>query len=143
MRDAPRRFTQPALLFVALALVAVLGWSNRSLAKENGALWDRVVRPYRGYVVRAFTARSVADGREFVVAGGDSATTQVLFVFSKECHFCAQTLPAWLAIDSALAGDRLQVHSWRGAECLARRGRRARTWSAVRGLGALASCESV
>ena len=52
----------------------------------------------------------MADGREFVVAGGDSATTQVLFVFSKECHFCAQTLPAWLAIDSALAGDRLQVH---------------------------------
>jgi hypothetical protein len=30
-------------------------------------------------------------------------------VFSKSCHFCAQTLPTWRAIDSALAGERAQV----------------------------------
>lgn len=108
MRDSPRRFTQPALLFVALALVAVLGWSNRSLANENGVLWDRAVRPYRGFVVPGFTTRTT-DGREVVVAGDDSSKSQVLFVFFKSCHFCAQKLPTWRAIDSALAGAREQV----------------------------------
>ena len=108
MRDAPRRFTQPALLFVALALVAVLGWSNRSLARENGLLWDRAVRPYRGFVVPAFTTRTT-DGREVVVAEDDSSKSQLLFVFSKACHFCAQTLPTGRAIDSALADGRAQV----------------------------------
>ena len=109
MQDSPRRVTQPALLFVALALVAVLGWSNRSLAKENGVLWDRVVRPYRGFVVPAFVARAT-DGREVVVAGNDSSAGQVLFVFSTACHFCTQTLPTWRAIDSALAADGAHAH---------------------------------
>lgn len=111
MRDSLRRYGQHALLLVALVLVAVLGWSNRSLARENGALWDRVVRPYRGYVVPAFTARAAADGREITVAGGDSSAGQVLFVFSKACHFCTETLPTWRAVTSALAVDRdhLQV----------------------------------
>ena len=44
-----------------------------------------------------------------VVAGDDSSKSQVLFVFFKSCHFCAQKLPTWRAIDSALAGAREQV----------------------------------
>lgn len=108
MRDALRRYGPHALLGVALALVAVLGWSNRSLARENVRLWDRVVRPYRGYVVPSFQARAT-DGHDLVVAGGDSATRQVLLVFSKECHFCTQTLPVWRAVDSALAPDGARV----------------------------------
>ena len=108
MRESLRRYGLHALLFVALALVAVLGWSNRSLAKENGELWDRLVRPYRGFVVPAFTARAT-DGREVVVADSDSTRSQVLFVFSKGCLVCTQTLATWRGVASALAGERVHV----------------------------------
>lgn len=57
----------------------------------------RAERPYQGFLVPAFHARTLA-GDTVTVGASSPGGTQLLFFFTTTCPFCLETLPAWKRI---------------------------------------------
>ncbi len=106
MAGRATRLVLLAVAAAALVLVAVLAVQNRRLRAQFADLRYRSIRPQAGDFVPTFVA-STLNGDTVRIVSGDTATRQVLLVFTTTCRYCEASVPAWndLARSAALLGD--------------------------------------
>lgn len=87
-----RRFPVTAVaLVLALLLVGVLGWQNRTLRAERDWLVERAAHPYYGMYVPVAELRDL-DGRP-VRPGAPAGDFQILYFFNARCPHCRDSAP--------------------------------------------------
>ncbi len=93
------------LAAAGLVLVAVLAVQNGRLRAELADLRYRSIRPQAGQFVPAFVAATIT-GDTVRILSGDTASRQLLLVFTTTCPYCEASVPAWndLARRAALQG---------------------------------------
>lgn len=95
-----------ALIITAAACIAGtvfwLGQQNRALRTRNSRLIAQFSQPHPGLIVPAFTA-AVVGGDSVTIGAAPDDRRQVLFFLSTTCEYCVSSLPAIVALDSALA----------------------------------------
>jgi peroxiredoxin len=105
MAGRAARLIVPAGTAAALVLVVVLAVQNERLRAELADLRYRSIRPQAGEFVPAFVAPTMT-GETVRIVSGDTATRQVLLVFTTTCRYCDASVAAWnnLARRVALEG---------------------------------------
>lgn len=84
----------PTVAAAALVLVAVLAVQNGRLRTELADLRYRSIRPQAGQFVPSFVA-STTTGDTVKILSGDTASRQLLLVFTTTCPYCEASVPAW------------------------------------------------
>jgi peroxiredoxin len=94
MAGRTARLVIPGVAAAALVLVAVLAVQNGRLRTELAELRYRSIRPQAEEFVPRFVALTV-NGDTVRIVSGDTATRQVLLVFTTTCRYCEASVPAW------------------------------------------------
>lgn len=94
MAGRAARLVIPGVAAAALVLVTVLAVQNGRLRTEIADLRYRSIRPQAGQFVPAFVAPTIT-GDTVKIVSGDTATRQVLPVFTATCRYCEASVPAW------------------------------------------------
>ena len=90
-----------AALLIAVALVAGLGWRQRSLTKDLVEARARQRSLNVGDAVPLFDAVTVA-GESVRVGDTRAGERQLLVFIERQCQFCQATVPAWRNLVKAL-----------------------------------------
>lgn len=94
MAGRAARLVVLAVAAAALVLVAMLAVQNGRLRTELADLRYRSIRPQAGQFVPSFVA-SALNGDTVRIVSGDTATRQVLLVFTTTCRYCEASIPVW------------------------------------------------
>jgi peroxiredoxin len=78
-------------LIAMLAMIALLGWQNRSLRQDRDWLVDRANRPYLGMYVPIVETRTIEGAA--VAIGRPDSDRQILFFFNHTCPYCLSSAP--------------------------------------------------
>lgn len=90
-------------LGIALALVAVLAWQNRSLRADQAWLIERATEPYYGMYVPIVPVADV-QGRALAL-GGVTGDFQVLYFFTTQCACCRESAPMVRTLAGRIAAE--------------------------------------
>ena len=93
-----RGFVLWAALAAASMLIVVLARRQIDLSRAYAELRTKASLPFRGYAMPTFRTATLAGDSITVGESADTASRELVFVFTTTCQFCKATIPIWIGL---------------------------------------------